>query len=241
MMRDQGHGAHFKVAITGNSIRLAGFAFVDDSKIVETARDAQEMASEVRERAQEGLDLFVSGMRATGGDVRPDKSWWCQIEFEWKRGKWPCALLDEEQEMSVLTADGRREKIPHLGPGTAKKMLGVWLAPDGSNDKAVEEMSEQARIWADKVRSGHISRHAAWSALNSRIIKKLQYPLLALTLDKKECQKTEWPMLKYGLPASGISRTFPRDVLHGPAKFQGINLPSIFTSDPLDLSARCPT
>ena len=82
MLHAAGHGVSFRLAISKQTFNLVGFAFVDDSDVIQQAPSHDSSAKEIMAAAQEGLDRFVGGMRVTGGDVRPDKSWTYLIEFQ---------------------------------------------------------------------------------------------------------------------------------------------------------------
>jgi hypothetical protein len=88
MMCKNRHGAVFRLAISGESIKLVGFAFVDDSDTIQTASDLDGDIDELLFAAQQGLDCFVGGMSTTGGQVSapggqvsPKKCWWYLINF----------------------------------------------------------------------------------------------------------------------------------------------------------------
>ena len=46
--------------------------------------------------------------------------------------------------MRVKDREGRYHTVERLDPSDAKKTLGVWLAPDGNNDTAVEKLTDVA-------------------------------------------------------------------------------------------------
>ena len=52
MMRSAGHGAVFKLAVSGEKLSLVGFAFADDSDIAHTAAEATQLDYEVLQDAQ---------------------------------------------------------------------------------------------------------------------------------------------------------------------------------------------
>ena len=79
-------------------------------------------------------------------------------------------------------------------------MLGVFLAIDGGNDVQIKHMRRVAEVWYDQIRVGHLSRYDAWSALQSTVMKTLEYPLLALTLTEAECSTIMAPVLTGGTP-----------------------------------------
>ena len=109
-------------------------------------------------------------------------------------------------------------------------MLGVFLAVDGNNDTQVAEMKKTAEEWYEKVRVGHLTRYDAWMALNSTVLKTLEYPLLALTLTEEECNKIMVPILKGALPKVGACRYLPRKLVYGTIKNQGMGIHNLFTT-----------
>jgi hypothetical protein len=79
------------------------------------------------------------------------------------------------------------------------------------------------------MRTGRISWEEVWLALNFTIMRTLYYPLPALNLTKSQCKDIMRPLLFYGLPAIGICRTFPRDLVFAPALYLGIGIKHLYT------------
>jgi hypothetical protein len=74
MLRAQGLGAEFHLALTRLSTTLVGFAFVDDTNLVTSG--PQMGLDEVLQRIQRALTAWEGGIRATGGAIEPKKSHW---------------------------------------------------------------------------------------------------------------------------------------------------------------------
>ena len=230
MLRSMGFGAHLKATISGERLEFVGFAFVDDTDLVETARHTLETVQEVASRMQESLTAWEGGLRATGGAIVPEKSHWYLIDFVWKDGTWRYATLAETNlGLTVKDCYGHSKTIERLDVSDARRTLGVRLAPDGNNDAEVQFLTERAKDWADRVRTGHLPRRLVWESMNTTIFKSLQYPLPATTLSREQCRAIMAPLLAQGLSASGIVRTMPRVVVHGPIKFQGLGVSDLFT------------
>jgi hypothetical protein len=60
-------------------------------------------------------------------------------------------------------------------------------------------------------------------------MKSLSFPLMATTMTKKDANHALSPALMAGLPSSGVVRTMPRVVVHGPQKFQGLGIDNLYT------------
>ena len=74
-----------------------------------------------------------------------------------------------------------------------------------------------------------LDKKDAWQALTKIIMKKLEYPLLALTLTEDECNFIMPPILKSGSPKVGIYRNMPRAVVYGDTSHQGMGLHNPYT------------
>ena len=126
--------------------------------------------------------------RGKRGVFSPRKSWWTLVDFTWSDGKWEYSDDMDDEEIKIKDNNGTITKLTQLASFEAQKMLGVWLAPDGNNDKQIEEMKASNVIWAIKVRTGVIDRRDAWQALTLTVMKKLEYPRVALTLARRLCK-----------------------------------------------------
>ena len=135
----------------------------------------------------------------------------------------------DDEEIKIKDNNGTITKLTQLASFEAQKMLGVWLAPDGNNDKQIDEIKASNVIWAEKVRTGVIDRRDAWQALTLTVMKKLEYPLVALTLTEEDCATIMAPILESGLPKAGICRNTPRALLYSNREHQGMGLHSLHT------------
>ena len=61
-------------------------------------------------------------------------------------------------------------------------------------------------------------------------MKKLEYPLIAVTLTEKDCIKIIVPALEMGLSRAGICQKISRNVLYGTRKSQGMGLHNSYTT-----------
>jgi hypothetical protein len=66
--------------------------------------------------------------------------------------------------------------------------------------------------------------------LQYRPAKKLEYPLPATTFTKAECDAMQSRILRTALPYSGVVRSFPRVVVHGPKRYLGLAIPHPYTT-----------
>ena len=83
-------------------------------------------------------------------------------------------------------------------------------------------MTTIAKDWVDKIRVSFLSESEAARAMVTTIIKKLEYPLLALTLTREECDTILKPLYQTVLPKARINRNFSRKVLRAPSGWLGL-------------------
>ena len=74
----------------------------------------------------------------------------------------------------------------------------------------VEVLKTKAEEWRDHINSGHLNKADAWQALETTIMKSLQYPMKALTLTKEECKNIMKPILQAGLQKSSLCLTISK-------------------------------
>jgi len=121
-----------------------------------------------------------------------------------EKGDWSYAQPEEiDFEFTVKDHNDEEQPLRKKGPHDSTETLGVYLAPDGNNKTAIQELRKKSERWRDLVRTGHLSSKDAWIALNSTVIKTLEFPLPALTLKKKECEH-HGTSIKYRLATFSI-------------------------------------
>jgi hypothetical protein len=222
MLRSQGLGASFVSALSKLQTTLVGFAFVDDTDLVTSGPDMS--IEDVKSRIQESLIAWEGGIQATGGAIKPRKSHWYLVDFDWKNGE-PVykQIQDTGGELRVRDLHGTLQALKNMQPWEAERTLGVRLAPDGNMDAQFAWMLQTARNWADKIRTGHLPRHLTWQAWKSTIQKTLEYPLPTTTLTEAQCNKLTSVLAQTTLPRIGIMKSFPRALVHAPQKLVGLN------------------
>ena len=76
--------------------------------------------------------------------------------------------------MYAIESSRKRQKIKQLDVSDAYETLGVFIAADGNHREQLKIMKEQARDWADQLRTSFLSENEAVQALHSTILKKLE-------------------------------------------------------------------
>ena len=87
ILHEDGYGTFFQMALSGKSIRIVGYAFVDDTNLIQMAKDHQTF-EDVLFKMQKALDLWEGLIKNTGGALAVDKCRWWGIDFTWNDGHW---------------------------------------------------------------------------------------------------------------------------------------------------------
>ena len=161
---DAGFGASFLSPVLNSKVHVVGGAFIDDTQLMQMSVGPDLMGMEMLAWVQAGLDQFAGKICATGGDIHPDKSWWYLLDFMWVDGKWSLSPLDNGNGLDLLMycPSGELVGLTCLNLSLATKVLGVWLALDGNNSKAVEELWAVSLCWVDRICSNHLCQSDAW-------------------------------------------------------------------------------
>jgi len=103
------------------------------------------------------------------------------------------------------------------------------MALDRNNKDKLCYLVDIACSWHTSMSVAKVTHAAAEFGLRQVILHKLEYPLMATTFTQKECQTIMSPILMAGLPATGLTRTFPRAMVHGPWQWGGLIIPNLHT------------
>jgi hypothetical protein len=186
--------------------------------------------TEIMCNLQLSLDTWEGSLKATGGAIVPEKTYWQMIDFKWSAGNWAYkSIVKCPGSIYVNDIQGVRTELKRLESHQAETMLGVDLALDGNALQQANKMKDTAIKWADAMHTGKISRNEARLAIHSTIWRTLTYPLPCLNLSKAQCEAIMAPILWYGVPAMGICSYFPRKMVFAPIKYMGLRLQHLYT------------
>ena len=212
---------------------MAGFAYVDDTDLIQTKRLASDSIEDIVDELQGSLDVWQGTLRATGGALDcddPNKSYWYSIDYEWnKHGRWKYCEFNDDLELTMNNDKGDRTVAPHCHTNEAHRTLGVMLAPDDNNEAQVTMMRKIASKFGDSIRTGFIKGHDVMQALMTTARRSLNWSLPAVTISETECNHIMAPIIKNVLAKLQIVSTIKRDVIYGPIHLQGMGLKNLYT------------
>ena len=176
-LKQKNYGGAFHAPITRMLTQMAGFAYVDDTDLIQTKRLASDSIEDIVDELQGSLDVWQGTLRATGGALDcddPNKSYWYSIDYEWnKHGRWKYCEFNDDLELTMNTDKGDRTVVPHCHTNEAHRTLGVILAPDDNNEAQVAMMHKIATKFGDSIRTGFIKGHDVLQALMTTVMRSL--------------------------------------------------------------------
>jgi len=216
-------------------------AFVDDVNsglTIEALRDFTPVNEEVLnkyptiyEQTQWNIQLYSRLLFTTGGRLALHK---CAIYFLrtiWKDGKRSFEKTHENLA-PVPIIQGINQGIEYIrteDPSKARRMLGVYVAPDGNSKKQFQVLRTKSEVWSKRVRSQHLNGYETLMAYNQGIMKSLEYPVGSSHLTKNQCEKIQSPALKICLQKNGIASTISRRYIFGPTRYGCLGLQELYT------------
>ncbi|CAJ1969985.1 unnamed protein product [Cylindrotheca closterium] len=233
VMTAMGFGFECLTAIDSHLITAQCICFVDDMDVIKAGKSVEQSGEDICHSVQQAASIWAGGISATGGAINPEKSFWWLINFVWdsREGKWRFRrthqlLPDHKLQIPGLT--GELEALRRLEPDEAEKTLGVILAPLEDQQARVAHLKSISKKWAEQVRSGHLHKYDVIPLIKTTVMKSLEYPMVLTTLDAATWVSIISPVLQVCLPKAGICRSFPRDMVLAPLRFQGLGIPHPF-------------
>ena len=204
---------------------LVGFSYVDDCDLATNNSTVQLTHSMMQVALTEWEELI----QVTGGCLVPDESSWYLVDYIWKRGKWICidAKMDE-MDLVATTKNGQQVSLKYMLLHQAMPMLGVYLAPDRNNKDQIKHLQKTTSRWASYIRTGHASTREAWVAINTTIMKTVQYCLPATTLTQKDCDFIMAPIFGKAFLKAGLPGNLPKAVWYGKIDSGGVGIQDPF-------------
>jgi hypothetical protein len=223
ILRKEGFGAFFKATISGEEIRFVGYAFDDDTDLIQTGLTTKDSFRAVFGRAQQSLSRWAALIAATGGALAVSKCRCWAVDFEWNDdGSWQyCRDVELPGILCVTYFDGQVKTVQRLDTHEAYETLGVRVAPDGNHQAQYEYLTQKVHKWADKLRTSTLRDAETATALKATIVKTLEYPLPAIFLSDAECNKLMSIILTAALPKARFNRHFCRRTLYAPGGYGG--------------------
>ena len=96
LLRNKNLGEKFRLAMTKEILDIVGYAFVDNTDLIQMAKQATDTLEDVDHNLQQALNWWEGGIKTTGGALVPDKTFWYGVKFRWEGTKWKYVKGEEE-------------------------------------------------------------------------------------------------------------------------------------------------
>jgi len=115
ILRQEGFLATVICALSRHSQMMGGFAFVNDTDLIVT--DASNNEEAVATKMQGSVSLWHGLLKATGGDLVPEKCFWYLINFRFENHQWKYKQWSEQLcTIHIPLEDGTYGRsMPHAG------------------------------------------------------------------------------------------------------------------------------
>jgi hypothetical protein len=158
-LRNLGFGLNATSSLSAFALSLVGFAFVDDTDLVNVAKSVLTKGGDHLQNSQRCVDWWVSLLEATSGGLRVDKSFWVFIDFEFRNASWKYQSAQQlPGQLWATHYDGQRMCLQRMEPSQGEVTLGVSIAMDGNNRDETNYLSDKAMEYADQLRTGSNSK-----------------------------------------------------------------------------------
>ncbi len=220
-MQRLGFGYKTWSLISNRAVELACYAFVDDTNLIHSNDDPNVSSADLIDEAQDALHSWEGLLKATGGALAPEKSFWSLVEVFCKNGTWGYRTQSDTPGNLQLYNNGNPETAARIEVTKAKEELGIQIRPDGKMIDEIKHLRRKAQNWADSVRTKKPPAHLVKYSLTHCIMKTIEYPLMATYMTKKDTDYIMAPILQAALPLCSVQKNLPRKLVYGTLRAQG--------------------
>jgi len=121
------------------------------------------------------------------------------------------------------------QEVQIVSPKEARRMLGVYVAPDGNCNLQEKLLRSKSAVWSTRIKANRMASHEVFMSYNQGIMKSLEFPLGASLLNEAQCQHIQSPALSSCLQKTGVASTMSRSLVFGPKRFCGLGFRNLYT------------
>jgi hypothetical protein len=108
---------------------------------------------------------------------------------------------------------GRLQTVQQLDLDDVFKTLGIHKTISGDQSVQITEMKKKSDDYARAILSVNVTPFEAWTGLFSIWLGKMNYPLVATSLSKRQCKKIQSSAINASLSKCRYSRKTPRAIV----------------------------
>jgi hypothetical protein len=171
MLHIQGFGFQSTNVLSDESYHFTCYTYVDDTDLIHNGTP-QSTSQQVFTDMQNMLDHWEGGLRATGGALVPDKSYWYAINFAWNPTKYLWDYKTKAELPGTLIVKNHLQQVEvlkRLEVNEARETLGVFAAVDGNQIAQTVALADKVHIWAEKIMTKQLTEPKPGSLYNKAL------------------------------------------------------------------------
>ena len=221
-------------AISTAILTFSAILYVDDTDLFVLQKE-DETVEEMLQRAQTLTSRWVEAMWATGAALRPEKCWWCLVDFTWEGSRWRYQFYDETDAiLQVRDDDGIYQQIKRVDVREGNKGLGLRFSADGDMTMELEYLKKASEQWAADIQNSFLDKKTSALALTSTIFGTWAYPSSATNFTRKQSELLVKPVFKVVLPKIGVNRHLPKTYRYASLSHHGLASQDYFVNQGVD-------
>jgi hypothetical protein len=182
--------------------------------------------AELIDQMQVVIQFFLDLLQVTGVDLAPEKCVWYLIVHRWKNGV-PRLLAKRANHRGInitSNATGQTSGIKRKAVNQGHRTLGFHLTGDGTSTAHKKIMKTKSKVYSEAIISSSLQRGESAMAYNLYYIASISYGTAETSLNCKECEEIQIPVVNEILLKMGINRNTARTVVFGTSKYGGLGL-----------------
>jgi hypothetical protein len=192
-------------------------------------RAVDQSASLTLTQLQDVAQRWEALLTSTGGQLELSKCFYYLVQWQFDKHGVPTMSKTVDSNLQVRdSSTGQQISITQQSPTTPHRTLGVYLAPSGTMQLAMEKLRAKAGAFAIRTRSARLLPGDAEVACRLMYQPSMGYMLPATTLTESNLRSIQYPAIAAFTAAMGYNRNMPAAVLHGPRRFGGLGLPDLY-------------
>ena len=102
------------------------------------------------QQQQRVVDTWEGKLRANGGSLRPDRSYWCTIDYKHIGNRWVYRSIDQ--------SDGSRQSFLRLEPSQTKETLSIFVFMNGNAKDQMKHFLDKTRQMEKFIRTSKVEK-----------------------------------------------------------------------------------
>ena len=187
----------------------------------------------IYDQTKENLQFYSQLLFTTGGRLALHKCAIYILITKWVQGvrKFEPTHITHPDVPIQQGHEQEYQQVSLEDPVVARRMLGVYTAPDGNSKCQHSILRTKSEQWSKRVESQYLNSYDTIMAYSQGIMKSLDFPTGPSLLTHKQCQHIQAPALHTCLRKNGIVSTISRSVVHGPHRYGGLNFQCLGTEN----------